>query len=84
MTCFQEIEMDKRIKYSIIEDSYGCDNCKHENDGMWYDYCRICSIGNYGPPTKYRPKKRTIQEKLWYHQFDKISYQEYMRFLKNK
>lgn len=71
---------NRSIDYNLIRESYGCDNCKHLDDGMWDDYCRICNP-DYDPPSKYRPARRTIQEKLWYDKFDEITYAEYMNFL---
>lgn len=73
--------MDGRIDYQSIRNSFGCDNCKHENDGYWDDYCRVCNPDCF-PPSKYRPKKGSIQEKLYYDEFNRITYQDYLRYLK--
>lgn len=73
--------MDRRIDYQGIRESFGCDNCKHENDGMWDDYCRVCNP-DYVPPSKYRPARRSIQEKLYYGELDRISYEDYLRYVK--
>ena len=72
--------VDSRINYNLIRDSYGCDNCKHDDDGMWDDYCGLCTM-DYCPPSKYRPARYTIQEKLWYDRGEEITYAEYLRFL---
>ena len=71
--------LDKRIDSTLIVRSYGCDNCKHENDGKWDDYCRICNP-DITPPSKYRPAKRTIQAKFYYEK--SITYEEYLSLLK--
>lgn len=68
------------IDLKMIRDSYGCGNCKHDDDGMWDDYCRVCNP-DYSPPSKYRPARNSIQEKVWYNEVDKISYKEYQQFL---
>ena len=73
--------MDGRIDYHGIRESFGCDNCKHENDGCWDDYCRVCTP-DYVPPSKYRPARGSIQEKLYYDELDSISYEDYLRYLK--
>ncbi len=66
------------IDYNMIKHSFGCDNCKHEMDGYEEDYCDRCIPGI--TPSKYRPKRDSIQEKLWY---DKpISEKDFNRFLK--
>ena len=53
--------MDGRIDFQRIRDSFGCDNCEHENDGMWDDYCRVCNLDSV-PPSKYYPVKGSIQK----------------------
>lgn len=70
------------IDEKLIRDSFGCDNCKHENDGSWDDYCRVCNP-DYSPPSKYRPARNTIQEKLWYEGVSAITPKEYQAFLRN-
>ena len=75
--------MDKRIRVDLIADSYGCDNCRHLDDGRWDDYCRICDP-DYYPPSKYRPALRSIHEKVYYNELERVSYQEYLRFLKGE
>ena len=73
--------LDPRIDFGSIERSFGCDNCKHDSDGLAGDYCEYCSP-DYSPPSKYRPAHRTIQEKVYYDKYDKITYEEYLRFIK--
>ena len=75
--------MDKRIDYQKIENSFGCDNCEHKNDGCWDDYCRICNP-DYIPPSEYRPARRTIQEKVYYDKLNEITYGEYLEFINNE
>ena len=72
--------MNGKIDYSLIERSFGCGNCIHEDDGRWDDFCRVCDP-NRTPPGKYRPARNTIQEKVYYDKRDKITYREYLRFL---
>ena len=65
------------IDRNLIRDSLGCDNCKHLNDGYYLDYCDRCQPGII--PSKYRPKRGSIQEKYWY---DKpISETDFQKFL---
>ncbi len=73
--------MDEHIDYQSIRNSFGCDNCKHEDDGLWDDYCRVCNPDCI-PPSKYRPVQRSIQEKLYYNEVDRISYSDYLRYLR--
>lgn len=72
--------LDKRINYKLISDTFGCDTCKHQDDGMWDDYCRICNP-DYYPTSKYRPVRGSIQEKVYYDDCEKITYKEYLRFI---
>ena len=72
--------MDSRIDLNKIRENFGCDNCKHADDGMWDDYCRICNM-DYSPPSKYRPVKGSMQEKLYYDEYDRISFNDYIRYL---
>ena len=74
------MNMDSRIRYELISDSYGCDNCEHEDDGRWLDFCASCNP-DYQPPSNYRPARNTIQEKLYYGKGASIKFYEYLRFL---
>lgn len=73
--------MDKRIDYDRIVWSCGCDNCIHEDDGRWDDFCRICNPDST-PPSEYSPARQTIQEKLQVEGQGSITYEEYLRFTK--
>ena len=73
--------MDGRIDFQRIRDSFGCDNCEHENDGMWDDYCRVCNLDSV-PPSKYYPVKGSIQKQFYFKEFDRITFGDYLRFLK--
>ncbi len=57
--------MNKNIDYKKIDRNFGCDNCEHEDDGMWDDFCKYCNPDCI-PPSEYRPKRHTIYEKLYY------------------
>ena len=74
------MKMDKRINYQLIEDSFGCDNCVHEDDGYWDDYCQKCNPDHI-LPTKYRPVRGSIQWKVYHLKNDSITYEEYLRFI---
>lgn len=50
--------------------TFGCDTCKHQDDGKWLDYCEKCNPDHY-PPSEYRPIEGSIQEKEY---FDELKY----------
>ncbi len=76
--------MDKRIDYELVSTlvnlSYECGNCRHDEDGLAGDFCDRCNM-DYRPPGNYRPKKNTIYEKIYYDNYDRIRYAEYIAFL---
>ena len=75
--------MDKRINFTLIEESYGCDNCIHQYGAAGMGACEYCSPDTI-PPSHYLPDSGTIQEKTWKGRYHLITYKEYLRFLKDE
>lgn len=72
--------MDRSLMIQNVADSFGCDNCIHEDDGRWHDYCQNCNP-DYYPPSKYCPARGTIQEKVYFGKTNSITDSEIARFL---
>lgn len=68
------------MDYYILSSYFGCDNCKHDNDGYWDDYCGRCNP-DYSPPSQYRPLKGSIFEKAYYDRWNDITEAEFRHFL---
>ena len=73
--------IDKRIDFNAIVRSFGCNNCEHDVDGR-ADLCASCGPGDRvgAIPPNYRPRRGTIQEKVYYDRHSEVTYAEYERF----
>ena len=80
------------MKQEVRKKAMGCSNCIHANEGRWVEFCqecrvhcRSCEVKNCGncklPPSNYAPKVNTIFEKVFRGENEKISEEEYYRFL---
>ena len=73
--------MCMRKDYQYIKECMGCDNCIHEDDGRWLDFCDKCNIDTT-PPGNYRPERKSIFGKVYYGRYAEITDNEYSLFLK--